>query len=121
MTETLPTNDLYLRSTVLQNDLKLLELQSEYVRDELRNLRIELERSKSEVQRVRSVPLVLGSFLEGIDAGWGIVGSTTGSQYVVSYIKTDSGSAIIRISHCNLFTIGSYFVDTGPRIAKAKR
>ena len=45
-------------------------------------------RASEEVKRIRSVPLVIGQFLEPIDAFTGIVGSTTGSNYVVRILST---------------------------------
>jgi len=41
-----------------------------------------------EVKRIQSVPLVIGQFLEPIDQNTGIVGSTTGSNYVVRILST---------------------------------
>lgn len=41
-----------------------------------------------EVKRIRSVPLVIGQFIEPIDQHTGIVGSTTGSNYVVRILST---------------------------------
>ena len=35
------------------------------------------------MKRIQSVPLVIGQFLEAVDATSGIVGSTTGSNYYV--------------------------------------
>lgn len=57
-------------------------------KDEQRNLRRELVRAQEEVKRIQSVPLVIGQFLEPIDQTTGIVGSTTGSNYVVRILST---------------------------------
>jgi len=56
--------------------------------DETRNLRRELLRAQEEVKRIQSVPLVIGQFLEMVDANSGIVGSTTGSNYYVRILST---------------------------------
>ena len=48
----------------------------------------ELVRAQEEVKRIQSVPLVIGQFLEPIDQMTGIVGSTTGSNYVVRILST---------------------------------
>jgi ATP-dependent 26S proteasome regulatory subunit len=58
----------------------LLSLQEEYVKEEQKNLKRELLRAQEEVKRIQSVPLVIGQFLEMVNATSGIVGSTTG-QY----------------------------------------
>lgn len=43
---------------------------------------------QEEVKRIQSVPLVIGQFLEMVDAHSGIVGSTTGSNYYVRILST---------------------------------
>ena len=60
----------------------------EYIRDETQNLRRELLRAQEEVKRIQSVPLVIGQFLEPVDERRAIVGSTTGSNYVVRILSS---------------------------------
>lgn len=52
--------------------------QEEYIKEEQKNLKRELLRAQEEVKRIQSVPLVIGQFLEMVNATSGIVGSTTG-------------------------------------------
>ena len=68
----------------MEKELDLLLLQEEYIKDEQRHLKRELVRAQEEVKR-KSVPLVIGQFLEPIDENTGIVSSTTGSNYVVRF------------------------------------
>jgi ATP-dependent 26S proteasome regulatory subunit len=49
-------------------------LQEKYIIDEQKNLKREYLRAQEEVKRIQSVPLVIGQFLEAIDATTGIVG-----------------------------------------------
>lgn len=84
----LPQQDLYLKFKKLQQHLEFLALQEEYIKDEQQNLKRELLRAQEEVKRIQSVPLVIGQFLEPIDQHTGIVGSTTGSNYVVRILST---------------------------------
>ncbi|KAG2179218.1 hypothetical protein INT43_002068 [Umbelopsis isabellina] len=86
--EELAEQDLYTKLKKLQRHLEFLELQEEYIKDEQKNLKRELIRAQEEVQRIQSVPLVIGQFLEPIDQHTGIVGSTTGSNYVVRILST---------------------------------
>ncbi|CAD6587790.1 MAG: 26S proteasome regulatory subunit 6B [Tremellales sp. Tagirdzhanova-0007] len=88
--ESLPPGDEELYSTWkrLEAHKDFLELQEEYIRDETHNLRRELLRAQEEVKRIQSVPLVIGQFLEPVDERRGIVGSTTGSNYVVRILST---------------------------------
>merc|ERR1711879_936002 len=82
------SDDLYTRLKVRQNHLKFLMVQEDYIKDEQKNLKRELLRAQEEVKRIQSVPLVIGQFLEPIDQHTGIVGSTTGSNYVVRILST---------------------------------
>ena len=80
--------DLYTRFKTLQRQLEFLEIQEEYIKEEQKNLKRELLRAQEEVKRIQSVPLVIGQFLEMVDANSGIVGSTTGSNYYVRILST---------------------------------
>ncbi|GFY95729.1 regulatory particle triple-A ATPase 3 [Actinidia rufa] len=83
-------DDLYGRLKSLQRQLEFIDIQEEYVKDELKNLKRELLRSQEEVKRIQSVPLVIGQFMEEmVDQNNGIVGpSTTGSNYYVRILST---------------------------------
>lgn len=81
-------DDLYARLKSLQRQLEFIEIQEEYVKDELKNLRREHLRAQEEVKRIQSVPLVIGQFMEMIDQSNAIVGSTTGSNYYVRILST---------------------------------
>ena len=80
--------DLYTRLKELQRELEFVEIQEEYVKDEQKNLKIELLRAQEEVKRIQAVPLVIGQFLEMVDENAGIVSSTTGSNYFVRILST---------------------------------
>lgn len=64
-------------------------------------------RSKEEVKRIQSVPLVIGQFIEMIDENHGLVSSTAGSNYYVRILSTldreqlkpNSSVALHRHSH----------------------
>lgn len=80
--------DLYGRLKSLQRQIEFTDIQEEYVKDELKNLKRELLRAQEEVKRIQSVPLVIGQFMEMVDQNNGIVGSTTGSNYYVRILST---------------------------------
>lgn len=80
--------DLYIKYKKLARHLEMLDIQESYIKDEQANLKRELIRAQEEVTRIQSVPLVIGQFLEPIDQHTGIVGSTTGSNYVVRILST---------------------------------
>ena len=83
-----PANDLYHDMKTLERQLEFVELQEEYLKDEMRHLQRELLRAKEEIRRIQSVPLVIGQFNEMIDANYGIVSSTAGSNYYVRILST---------------------------------
>lgn len=82
------SSDPYTKLKRLERHLEFLEIQTDYIKDETKNLKGQLVRAQEEVKRIQSVPLVLGQFLEAIDQQTGIVGSTTGTNYVVRILST---------------------------------
>jgi 26S proteasome regulatory subunit T3 len=80
--------DLYREMKALERQLEFVSLQEEYLKDEMRHLQRELLRAKEEIRRIQSVPLVIGQFNEMIDANYGIVSSTAGSNYYVRILST---------------------------------
>lgn len=80
--------DLYQEVKGLEKQLEFVELQEEYLKDEMRYLQRELLRAKEEIRRIQSVPLVIRQFNEMIDANYGIVSSTAGSNYYVRILST---------------------------------
>ena len=80
--------DLFQEVKGLEKQLEFVELQEEYLKDEMRHLQRELLRAKEEIRRIQSVPLVIGQFNEMIDANYGIVSSTAGSNYYVRILST---------------------------------
>src|SRR3546814_3127828 len=82
--------DEYRALKLKQRRLAFLEIQEDYIKDEVKNLKRELLRSQEEVKRIQSVPLLVGQFLEMVDEHMGIVGSTSGSN---SYVRVQIGRA----------------------------
>ncbi|GAA5887002.1 hypothetical protein JCM3774_005128, partial [Rhodotorula dairenensis] len=112
---TLPSNeDLFLKLAKLEAHLELLSLQEDYIKDESRNLKRELLRAQEEVKRIKSVPLVIGQFLEPIDQATAIVGSTTGSNYVVRILSTIDRELLKPSSSVALHRHSNALVDVLP-------
>ena len=107
LAETCHEDDLYIKYKKLQKQLEFLKVQEEYIKDEQRNLQNEYLHAQEEVKRIQSVPLVIGQFLEAVDANYGIVGSTTGSNYYVRLLSTidrellKPGSSVALHKHSN--------------------
>ena len=68
--------------------LSYSQVQEDLIKDEHKNLKCEYLYAQEEVKRIQSVPLVIGQFLEAVDQNYGIVGSTTGSNYYVRILST---------------------------------
>ncbi|CAE8635975.1 unnamed protein product [Polarella glacialis] len=80
--------DLYMKLKELKRQMEFLDIQEEYIKDEMKNLKRESIRAQEEIKRVQSVPLVIGQFSEMIDKDRGIVSSTAGSNYFVRILST---------------------------------
>lgn len=107
-------SDVYLKLKKLEKELDLLMLQEDYIKDEQRHLKRELVRAQEEVKRIKSVPLVIGQFLEPIDENTGIVSSTTGSNYVVRILSTLDRELLKPSSSVALHRHSNALVDTLP-------
>lgn len=80
--------DLYATLKGLQRTQEFIDIQEEYIKDEMKNLKRELIRAKEELRRIQSVPLIIGQFNEMIDVNYAIVNSTAGSTYYVRTLST---------------------------------
>ncbi|KAI0985799.1 hypothetical protein GJ496_001362 [Pomphorhynchus laevis] len=86
--DVIDTDDSYTKMKVLQSYLEFFNVQEDFLKEELRNLRNELIYAQEEIKRIQSVPLVIGQFLEAIDFNYGIVSATTGSNHFVRILST---------------------------------
>jgi 26S proteasome regulatory subunit T3 len=107
-------DELYIKLKNLQRQLEFLAIQEEYIKDEQKNLKRELLRAQEEVKRIQSVPLVIGQFLEMIDPLYGIVGSTTGSNYYVRVLSTIDRELLKPTSSVDLHRHSNALVDVLP-------
>lgn len=80
--------DYYTKLKSLERQSEFLDIQEEYIKDEMKNLQRELIRAKEELKRIQSVPLIIGQFNEMIDVDYGVVNSTGGSTYYVRVLST---------------------------------
>ena len=80
--------DLYDEVKRLEAVLRSIAIEEEYVKEEYQSLQRELAQAQEEVKRIKSVPLLIGQFLEMIDANHAIVGSTTGANKYVRILST---------------------------------
>ena len=79
---------MFLKLKGLEKHIEFLSLQEDYIKDEQKNLKRELIRAREEVKRIKSVPLVLGQFMEPIDQHTCIISSTAGANSLVRILST---------------------------------
>merc|ERR1712076_60170 len=82
------SHDQFSKFKLLKKHLSFLTVQEDYIKDEMRNLRQEYLHAQEEVKRIKSIPLVIGQFLEAVDHNTAIVGSTTGQNHYVRILST---------------------------------
>ena len=105
---------MYQRLKALQRQGEFLDIQEEYVKDEMKNLKREMIRAKEEVKRIKSVPLVIGQFLEMVDENYGIASSTSGSTYFVRVLSTIDRELLKPNASVALHKYSHAIVDTLP-------
>lgn len=107
-------DDLYIKYKMLERQLEFIEIQESYVKDEMKSLKRELLHAQEEVKRIQSVPLVIGQFLEMVDANTGIVASTTGSNCYVRILSTVNRELLKPSSSVALHRHSTALVDILP-------
>jgi len=112
--KTLDESDYYTRFQELKKQIEFYDVQEEYIKDEMRNLRKEYLHAQEEVKRIQSIPLVIGQFLEAIDQFTAIVGSTTGSNYYVRILSTIDRELLKPSSSVALHKHSNALVDVLP-------
>lgn len=83
-----PSPSLYEESEALLQNISNIQLKTLICKTETHQLKKEEAAAKQEVKRIQAVPLVLGNFVEAVDAHRGIVGSTNGTSYYVRILST---------------------------------
>lgn len=63
--------DIYSRVKESAEQAEFLDIQEEYIKDEMKNLKREMVRAREEIKRICAVPLMLGQFLEMVDEHYG--------------------------------------------------
>lgn len=81
--------DLYVEWKDLQRRVDFLDEQKGYIKFEIKNLRRELLHAQKEIERIQSVPLLIGQFCDMVNENYGLINTTTGdSQKYVRVLST---------------------------------
>lgn len=97
-----------------EEQLRLLKIRKECTIKEIAILKKELARAKEEINRVKSVPLLMGQFLELIDRNTAIVSSTAGSNAMVRILSTIDREMLVPNTTVALHRHSSAIVDVLP-------
>lgn len=98
----------------LEKEHKILLLKESLIKDELLSLEKEVIRAKDELNRVKSIPLIMGQFLEVIDNKTAIIMSTAGMHSVVNLLSTVDKSLLRPNTTVALHRHSSAVVDVLP-------
>lgn len=104
----------YLENSKKKHEHKMLAIKEEYLVNEIEVLRLELARCKEEINRVKSVPLLMGQFIEAIDKTTAIVSSSAGTNTVVKILSTVERELLVPNTTVSLHRHSSAIVDVLP-------
>ncbi|OQS54494.1 26S [Ecytonucleospora hepatopenaei] len=108
------TKQFFIEHTDKEQELNVLKVQEEYLANEIEILRLELARCREEINRVKSVPLLMGQFVEAIDRTTAIVSSSAGTNTVVKILSTVDRELLVPNTTVALHRHSSAIVDVLP-------
>lgn len=106
--------DLYSEMKALEREVEFLDVQEQYIREEYLYLKRELVRAREDIRRIQSVPLMVGQFLEAVDADYGIASSTAGQTLYVRVLSTIDRQLLKTNASVALHRYSSAVVDILP-------
>lgn len=93
----------YNRMKELEDEIELLNIKEEYIKDEIKYLRRELIRAQDEVTCIQSVPLKVGNFSEMVDPNYALIDSNELVRVMKTIdrhlLKPNTSVALHRASH----------------------
>lgn len=98
----------------MERELELVNLKEKYILEEIKSLKKEFVKSQQAIERVKSVPLIMGHFLEAIDSDTAIIGSTAGSNSIVKVLSTVNRELLKPNTSVALHRHSSALVDVLP-------
>jgi len=106
--------DLYDEVKRLEAVLRTINIEEDYVREEYASLQRELLQAQEEVKKIKSVPLVIGQFMEMIDADHAIVTNSNGTNKFVRILSTIDRELLKPSASVALHRHSSALVDVLP-------
>ena len=83
----LTDEELYLKVKDIESEIDFLKLQEDFIKEEHKILKKELIRAREEIKRIQAVPLVIGNFVEMVDANHGLIGNNSGTNMLVRVLS----------------------------------
>lgn len=80
--------DPYLVFKSMQNNKEYMENTEEMIKEEIKALEKEYRYAEEEIKRLKSVPVMVGQFLEAVDENFAVVTSTAGSTNYVRVLSS---------------------------------
>ncbi|KAF1745579.1 hypothetical protein MXB_2008 [Myxobolus squamalis] len=80
--------DPYLVLKSMQNIEEYMKITEEMLKEEIKSLEREYRYAEEEIKRLKSVPILVGQFLEPIDQNYAVVSSTAGSNHYVRVLSS---------------------------------
>ena len=108
--------DNYKRCKMLEEELQMLTIREEYLKEDHKNLTREYIRAKEEVKKIQSVPLLIGQILEMVDENYGIVtnASIGYSNEMVRVLSTIDREKLKPNTSVALYRVSNAVVDIMP-------
>ncbi|KAM0674502.1 26S proteasome regulatory subunit 6B [Gurleya vavrai] len=106
--------NIYFEYKKLYNYHNLLQLRQNHLTEEISYLQKELQRVKAEFDRVKSVPLIMGQFIEAIDSQTAIISTSSGHNQVVKMLSSVDRESLRPNTSVALHKHSSAIVDVLP-------
>ena len=83
------------RNTLLREQANKVEMEKRFTESQVLNYEREIRQLKSELERIKTPPLVVGTVVDVLDGGKVIIRSSTGPQFVVGSTQLINNSELV--------------------------
>jgi len=83
------------RNTLLKEQTNKIEMEKRFTESQVLNYEREIRQLKSELERIKTPPLVVGTVVDVLDGGKVIIRSSTGPQFVVGSTQFINNSELV--------------------------
>ena len=99
------------KNTLLKEQANKIEMEKRFTEGQVLNYEREIRQLKSELERIKTPPLVVGTVVDVLDGGKVIIRSSTGPQFVVGSTQLINNSelvpgTLVSLNYQNLAVVG---------------